>query len=106
MKITFIENNGTEHSLDVEPGDSVMEVAIQNNIDGIDAECGGSCMCATCHCFIDETFLNKLPEADETENDLLDCTSESRQSNSRLSCQLELTTEMDGLIVRLPATQS
>ncbi len=106
MKITFIENNGTEHNLDVEPGVSVMEVAIQNNIDGIDAECGGSCMCATCHCFIDETFLNKLPEVDETENDLLDCTSESRQSNSRLSCQLELTTEMDGLIVRLPATQS
>ena len=106
MKIRFIENNGTEHEISAEIGESLMEAAVRNNVNGIDAECGGSCMCATCHCYVDETFLGALPAMDETENDLLDCTAEPRQANSRLSCQIPLTDVLDGLVVRLPATQS
>jgi len=103
--ITYIDNDGTEHNIDVPEGNTVMEGAVHNDIDGIEAECGGSCACATCHVYVDSAWLAKLPEMDPTENDMLECTVSPREDNSRLSCQIKVTEALDGLVVRLPETQ-
>ena len=103
-KITYIEDNGKSHTLDVENGLSVMEGAIQNNIPGIDADCGGSMACATCHVYVKEDWFNKLPEKAVGEDDMLDQAYEPN-SSSRLSCQLTVSNELDGLIVHLPEKQ-
>ena len=86
-------------------GDSVMEGAIHNSVDGIVAECGGACMCATCHVYVDPAWLAKLLPIAEDENAMLDSTASPRLANSRLSCQLRVTKELDGLIVKTPPTQ-
>ena len=83
-----------------------MEGAVQNNIDGIDADCGGCLSCATCHVYIDEAFVEKLPTAEDVEEDMLDCTACERADNSRLSCQITVTDELEGLVVRMPEYQS
>jgi ferredoxin, 2Fe-2S len=103
-KITYIEHNGTEHVQDVEPGFSVMEGAVRNNVRGIIAECGGACSCATCHVYVDPAWLDKLAGKSEGEVDLLDAVVDP-QPNSRLSCQIKVTAELNGLVVRLPAKQ-
>ena len=103
-KIVYIEANGTEHTLDVEPGLSVMEGAVRNNVRGIIAECGGACSCATCHVYVDEAWLDKLQPKGDMEEALLDAVVDL-QPNSRLSCQLKVTEALDGLIVRMPAKQ-
>ena len=95
-KISYITPDGTQHDVDVETGYSVMEGAINNDIQGIVAECGGACACATCHSYIDEAWLDKLPKMDDMEDSMLDAAFE-RKSNSRLTCQLEVTDEFDGL---------
>ena len=82
-----------------------MEGAVQNGVDGIVAECGGSCLCATCHVFVDEKFLALLDPIDEAQEAMLDLTAVDRQPNSRLSCQIKVRPELDGLIVRMPETQ-
>ncbi|MDJ0655602.1 MAG: 2Fe-2S iron-sulfur cluster-binding protein [Xanthomonadales bacterium] len=105
-KITYIEHNGTEHVVDVPNGWSLMEGAVQNNIDGIDADCGGCMSCATCHVYIDESFVDKLTAAEDVEEDMLDCTACERADNSRLSCQITVTDDLDGLVVRMPEFQS
>ncbi len=105
-KITYIQHDGTEHVADVDTGLSVMEGAIDNSIDGIDAECGGCLSCATCHVYVDESWISKLPAAEDMEIEMLDLTASERQDNSRLSCQIEVTDEMDGLVVRMPEFQS
>ena len=99
-KITYVTADGTRKEVEVENGYSVMEGAINNNIDGIVAECGGACACATCHSYIDEAWLEKLPTMDDMEDSMLDAAFE-RKSNSRLTCQLEMSDEMDGLVVHV-----
>ena len=103
-KITFIEHNGTEHVVDVEPGGSVMQAAIDNLVPGIDADCGGECACATCHVMVDDGWRDTVGGAGEREDEMLDLTPE-RESTSRLSCQIEVRDELDGLVVRLPEFQ-
>ena len=103
-KITYIEHNGKSHEIEVANGLSVMEGAIQNNIPGIDADCGGSCACATCHVYVDEKWFIKLPKKDSAEEDMLDMAYEPKKF-SRLSCQLTVTNELDGLVVKMPSKQ-
>lgn len=99
-KITFITPNGERHDVEVENGYSVMEGAINNNIEGIVAECGGACACATCHSYIDEAWVSKLAEMDDMEDSMLDAAFE-RKDNSRLTCQIEVSDELDGLVVHV-----
>ena len=104
-KITYIDNEGNSKTIDVENGLSVMEGAIQNNIPGIDADCGGSMACATCHVYVEEKWLNKLPKAEDAEIDMIDMAFEPK-TNSRLSCQIIVSEELDGLVVTTPAKQT
>jgi 2Fe-2S ferredoxin len=104
-KITYKDKSGNSKTLEVEKGLSVMEGAIQNNVPGIDADCGGSMACATCHVYVEEKWLSKLPKAEEGEVDMIDMAFEPKK-NSRLSCQLIVTDEMDGLEVTTPEKQS
>ena len=104
-KITYINNEGNSKTIDVENGLSVMEGAIQNNIPGIDADCGGSMACATCHVYVEEKWLNKLPKAEDAEVDMIDMAFEPKK-NSRLSCQLIVSDELNGLTVTTPSKQS
>ncbi len=103
-KITYIEHNGKSHEIEVANGLSVMEGAVQNNIPGIDADCGGSCACATCHVYVDEKWFIKLPKKDSAEEDMLDMAYRTKRI-SRLSCQLSVTNELDGLVVKMPSKQ-
>ena len=104
-KITYIEHSGKSHTVEVANGLTVMEGAVQNNIPGIDADCGGSMACATCHVYVEEKWLDKLPKAEEGEVDMIDMAFEPKK-NSRLSCQLIVSDELDGLTVTTPAKQS
>jgi len=103
-KITYIEHNGKSHIQEVANGLTVMEGAVQNNIPGIDADCGGSCACATCHVYVDEKWFDKLSKKDNAEEDMLDMAYEPNKF-SRLSCQLTVTNELDGLVVKMPSKQ-
>ena len=103
-KITYIEHNGKSHTLEVANGLTVMEGAVQNNISGIDADCGGSCACATCHVYVDKKWFNKLPNKENAEEDMLDMAFELKPL-SRLSCQLTVSDELDGLVVKMPSKQ-
>ena len=103
--IHYILKDGSTRSVGAKAGASVMETAIRHNIRGIDAECGGSCSCATCHVYLDDAFLVKLGPPDDMEDELLDGTASERAANSRLSCQLTVTAELDGLTVRVPEAQ-
>tara|TARA_B100001741_G_scaffold105713_1_gene87124 strand:- start:389 stop:709 length:321 start_codon:yes stop_codon:yes gene_type:complete len=103
-KITYIEHNGKNHTIDVTNGLSVMEGAVQNNIPGIDADCGGSMACATCHVYVKEEWFNKLPKKEDGEEDMLDMAFEPKKI-SRLSCQILVSDELNGLIVNLPEKQ-
>jgi 2Fe-2S ferredoxin len=103
-KITYIEFNGKEHVVDVKPGLSVMEGAVKNNIPGIDADCGGACACATCHVYVDQTWLDKTGSQSAMEESMLDF-AENVEPNSRLSCQIKVSDALDGLVVRMPQSQ-
>ena len=103
-KITYIEHDGKTHTIEVASGLSVMEGAVQNNIPGIDADCGGSMACATCHVYVKEEWFNKLPKKEDGEEDMLDMAFEPKK-NSRLSCQLMVTEQLEGLVVNLPEKQ-
>ena len=103
-KITYIEFNGTPHEAEVSAGMSVMEGAIDNNIPGIEAECGGACSCATCHVYVDPAWVEKTGKPDHLEKDMLESAYDI-QENSRLSCQIEVSDELDGLVVRMPEHQ-
>ena len=104
-KITYIEKSGNTKTVDVENGLSVMEGAIQNNIPGIDADCGGSMACATCHVYVEEKGFDKILKAEEGEIDMIDMAFEPKK-NSRLSCQIIVGDELDGLVVTTPEKQS
>ena len=103
-KITYIEHNGKTHIQEVPNGLSVMEGAVQNNIPGIDADCGGSCACATWHVYVDEKWFNKLPNKEDAEEDMLDMAFEPNKF-SRLTCQITVTDELEGLVVKMPSKQ-
>ena len=103
--ITYISPDGSTHTLDVPSGDSVMEGAIQNNVDGILAECGGALMCATCHVYVEPAHLDRLVPIQDDEEEMLGTTAADRLSNSRLSCQLKVTPELEGLVVRTAPRQ-
>ena len=103
-KITYIQFDGTETVLDVKPGLTVMEGAVKNNVRGIDADCGGACACATCHVYVDPAWAAKIPPKEDMEETMLDF-AQDRQETSRLSCQIKVTAQLDGLIVRMPKSQ-
>ena len=104
-KITYIEHNGKSHTIDVANGLSVMEGAVQNNIPGIDADCGGGMACATCHVYVKEEWFDKLPNKEDGEEDMIDMAYEPNKF-SRLSCQLTVSNELEGLVVTTPEKQS
>ena len=104
-KIVYIEHSGKSHSINVQNGLTVMEGAIQNNIPGIDADCGGSMACATCHVYVKEEWFDKLPKKEDGEEDMLDMAFEPK-TNSRLSCQIIVSDELDGLEVNIPSKQA
>ena len=104
-KITYIDSSGNTKTIDVENGLSVMEGAVQNNIPGIDADCGGGMACATCHVYVKEEWLNKLDKPEDAEQDMIDMAFEPKK-NSRLSCQLIVSNKLDGLIVMTPSKQT
>ena len=103
-KITYIEHNSKTHSIEVANGLSVMEGAVQNNIPGIDADCGGSMACATCHVYVKEEWFDKLPKKEDGEEDMIDMAYEPNKF-SRLSCQLTVSDKLEGLVVKLPEKQ-
>ena len=103
-KITYIDSTGSQKTIDVANGLSLMEGAVQNNIPGIDADCGGGMACATCHVYVKEEWFNKLPKTEDAEQDMIDMAFEPKK-NSRLSCQIIVTDELDGLVVTTPSKQ-
>ena len=103
-KITYIGFDGTERELDIAPGLSVMQGAVGNGVRGIIGDCGGACSCATCHVYVDPSWLSRVGERNATEEAMLEEVCD-RQPNSRLSCQIKVTEELDGLVVRVPEKQ-
>ena len=104
-KITYVEHGGKEHVVDVAPGLTVMEGARDNDIPGIDADCGGACACSTCHVYVDEAWVDRLPPKEAMEEDMLDFAYEPDPKRSRLTCQLKVTEALDGLVVHMPEKQ-
>lgn len=103
-RITYIEFDGTRHEVDVAPGLTVMEGAVDNGIPGIEAECGGGCACATCHVYVPEDWQDHFPPPDATEQDMLGFAPDAKDT-SRLGCQLTITERTDGLFVHMPQSQ-
>jgi 2Fe-2S ferredoxin len=103
-KITFIQPDGSEQVVEAEAGVTLMESAKMNDVPGIEAECGGACACATCHVYVDDAWRDKTGKPEQMEEDMLDFAFDVREQ-SRLSCQIKLTPELDGLVVRVPAKQ-
>ncbi len=105
VTVVYIQPDGTSHELQGEPDDTVMRVALMNGLDGIVGECGGSMMCATCHCHVDNAWTGSTGDRKDGEDEMLDCAASPVDNRSRLSCQVTLTAEMDGLVVYLPEHQ-
>ena len=104
-KITYIEHDGTEHKVEVPSGDNLMQAAVSNGVTGIIGECGGGLACATCVCYVDSSWTDRVGEPSDMEKDMLDFSTHGNLPGSRLSCQIKLTPELDGLVVRVPAKQ-
>lgn len=104
-KITYIEHNGTEHVVEVANGLTVMEGARDNNIPGIDADCGGACACSTCHVYVHPDWVEKLAPREDMEEDMLDFAFEPDAVRSRLTCQIKVSDALDGLVVQMPEKQ-
>lgn len=104
-KITYVEHNGTEHVVEVASGLTVMEGARDNNIPGIEADCGGACACSTCHVYVDPAWVEKVPAKDDMEEDMLDFAYAPDAATSRLTCQIKVTDELDGLRIKMPEKQ-
>lgn len=102
--VTYVQADGNSHEVELANGTTIMQGALDNMIDGILGDCGGSCSCATCHCYVDAAWVDKIPAASDVEKDLLDCVVDP-QDNSRLSCQIVIDDSLDGLVVNLPASQ-
>jgi 2Fe-2S ferredoxin len=104
-RVVFIQPTGESHTVDVPIGTTLMTAAVKHGVDGIIGECGGVCMCATCHVYVREPFLGRLPPIKDTEEAVLEVTNAERLPNSRLSCQIKMTEELDGLTVEIPPSQ-
>ena len=104
-KITFIDQKGLSKIIEIESGLTVMEGAVQNNVPGIDADCGGGMACATCHVYVEDSWFNKIEKAEDAEQDMIDMAYKP-QKNSRLSCQIVVSDEIDGLTVTTPEKQT
>jgi ferredoxin, 2Fe-2S len=105
VKITYIEFDGPSHTVDVAIGASVMEGARDNNIPGIEADCGGACACSTCHVYVDPNWVERLPSMDEMEQDMLDFAYDPNPQRSRLTCQIKVSNALEGLVVQMPEKQ-
>jgi 2Fe-2S ferredoxin len=105
VMVIFVDSSGDRRAIDVKEGRSAMEGAIREGVDGIVAECGGQCNCGTCHVYVEEARLGELPPVSENEDAMLEGVASERRSNSRLSCQIHLTTELAGLVLTLPDRQ-
>ena len=103
--VTYISSSGISRKIDVPLGMSVMQAALNHKVEGILGECGGNCMCATCHVYLDPAFLNRVPPAQDNEKFMLSIAAEGPAPNSRLSCQIKMTEELDGMVVRVPGKQ-
>ena len=103
--VNYILPTGETRTVDVAPGTTLMTAAVKHGVEGIIGECGGVCMCATCHVYVNEEFLDKLPSIKDTEEAVLEVTNAERLPNSRLSCQIKMTAELDGLTVQIPTSQ-
>lgn len=104
-RITYIEFNGAEHPVDVSAGTTVMQGAVHNAINGIVGECGGALACATCHCYVDEGWMDRVGPPSEMEMEMLESAASETKANSRLGCQITMNDALDGLVVRLPEAQ-
>lgn len=103
-KVTFVHADGAEETVDAKVGTSLMEVAVANNIAEIAAECGGACACGTCHCYIDKRWRDRLVSPEDMEGDMIECVIDPTE-DSRLSCQIQMTEQLDGIVIRLPSDQ-
>ncbi len=103
--VTYIEHDGAEHKVEVPDGDSLMHGALNNGVEGIVGECGGGLACATCHCYVDASWVGLTGEPEQAEREMLEAASAEVKPNSRLSCQITVTEALDGLVVRLPESQ-
>ncbi|MCX2721435.1 2Fe-2S iron-sulfur cluster-binding protein [Roseibium salinum] len=105
VQITFVQPDGSRTTVDADVGASVMETAVNNGVEGIFAECGGAMMCATCHCYVDDAWSEKTGSRNDGEEEMLECAAGELRGTSRLSCQLKVSGELDGLVVHLPEEQ-
>lgn len=103
--VTYVEHNGTSHTVELAEGTSVMQGALDNMIEGIVGECGGGLACATCHCYVDESWTDKVGPAPQVEQDMLEFSASPTRPTSRLGCQISVSGELDGLVVHLPEAQ-
>ncbi len=106
VQVVYVDNDGERTEIDVQEGWTLMQAAVSNGVDGIEAECGGSCCCATCHVYVEEEFVDKIEPASAQEDDMLDEVVAERLPNSRLSCQIKVTPALEGMVVRMPEVQS
>ena len=104
-KIIFIEHNGTEHEVEADNGLNIMQAAVNNGVPGIVAECGGACSCATCHVQVDAEWYSKIEAPSDMENEMLEFAMGYKENSSRLSCQIKINDEMDGIVIRTPESQ-
>lgn len=105
VQVIFVAADGTRTEVHAQVGESVMQVALDNDVEGIVGECGGAMMCATCHCYVDDAWRETTGERKDGEDEMLDCAADEVKPASRLSCQIRLTADMDGLVVHLPEDQ-
>jgi 2Fe-2S ferredoxin len=103
--VTYVSSSEISRKIDAPSGMSVMQAALNHRVEGILGECGGNCMCATCHVYVDPSFLDRIPPAKDNEKFMLSIAAEGPEKNSRLSCQIKMTEELDGIVVRLPGKQ-
>lgn len=103
--VTYISPSGVSRKIDVPSGMSVMQAALDHKVDGILGECGGNCMCATCHVYVDVSFLGRIPPMTDNEKFMLSIAAEGPKTNSRLSCRIKMTEDLDGIVFRLPGKQ-
>ena len=104
-KVTYIDHDGTTHEVEIDAGENIMRGAVYNGIEGIVGECGGGLACATCHCYVDEAWLDRIDPPSEAEVQMLESAASEVKPNSRLSCQIPVNAEQDGIIVTLPEKQ-
>ncbi|MFV0492956.1 MAG: 2Fe-2S iron-sulfur cluster-binding protein [Pseudorhodobacter sp.] len=105
VKITYVAADGTKTTVEGDEGSSVMHTAVAHDVEGIVGECGGSMMCATCHCYVDEDWISKTGESQHDEDDMLEGAASEVRANSRLSCQIKLDKSLDGIVVHMPEEQ-